>query len=187
MGAGTVLLARLAMNHHFINVFAMALGISTADTVMAILASLGLKVLEYYLPLDNPALYGLMGIILLVFAVYLWKTPPSSLKNAHRMSHATYFLTGFSLTTLNPMVLPGFVALFAALDLSFNVPPLVHAYAMVALFLGCALWWYGLTVMIFFLTKSRGEKSLNAINKGLAGIMVVLSISILIRGASDLF
>ena len=174
------------MSHHIVSVFAIALGISIADTTMAALASLGLKALEHCLPLNNPVLYLLMGILLLVFAIHLWRTPPSHLKSARQMSHITYFLTGFSLTVLNPVILPGFIALFATLDLSFNVSPLVHIYLMIALFLGCALWWYSLAVMILFLTKSKGQKSLDLINKGLASIMAVLSISVFIRGVLSL-
>ena len=182
VGAGTVLLARLAMGHHFGNVIALALGITVADTIIAALASLGLKVLEHYLPLNNPFLHSTMGLILLGFAAYLWCTPPSIVKGAPKMSAAAHFFTGFSLTTLNPFVLTGFVALFAALDLTFDVTPLMHLYLLIALFLGCVLWWYILTLLIFLLTKNRGNQALDVINKGLAGVMAILGLYALIRG-----
>ena len=182
VGAGTLLIARLAITHDFLALTVLALGVGTADALMGAVASLGIKALDAYLPHHHPVIYVVMGLLLASFALYLWYTPFSKSKNTKKWGLWTYFFTGFSITALNPLTLAGLVALFSALNLSFQVSMAMHILLIASLFLGCCSWWFGLTLVIFNLTKNKGNHALKMINTSLAGVMGALGVYVFLRG-----
>ena len=185
VGPVTVLVSRMTMQRHLFVALTLALGVSIADALMALLASFGVKVLGVWIPLDSQGFYIVVGVLLAGFSFYLWRTPPDQNRRAHCPSPLGGFLSGFSLTILNPLTLGGLITLFSILHIPFYEKQLwEHFFLISILFLGSCSWWFFLIGSIFVFTKNRKSKTLKMINTILACIVLCLGLYALVRGLS---
>ncbi len=186
VGAATLFISYFTLKRQWVQVGALALGVSVADGVIALMASLGAKIVERWVPAPSPHVYGVIGVLLICFALYLWHKPPQHSVAQKKQRPFFAFISGFSLTILNPLTAGALVVLFSLFNLSFHGGALHHGLLILSLFLGSCAWWCFLAASIFFMTQ-KNPHNLEKINRALAIIVLMLALYALTKGMVPLF
>ena len=158
-------------------------GAAISDLFYCILTGFGLSFIEEFLERNQNIIQLVGSIVLIAFAVYLFKkNPVSSLKTpeqeAAKISPHKNILGGFLFTFSNPLILFFIIGLFTQFD--FMKPELMFYHYIagyVAIFGGALLWWYGVT---FFVNKVRGHinvRSLWLINRIIGSILLAMGVA----------
>jgi threonine/homoserine/homoserine lactone efflux protein len=161
------------------------LGAATADTIYALIAAFGLRIISDFLLAEQLWLRLIGGAFLLYLG---WKTfftiPTGKIKESKHTTLFNDFISTFFLTITNPMTILSFLAVFAALGLSTVKGNYFQAAELVfGVFFGSAAWWLIISEGVQLFRKKVNQKVMQWINRiaGLiiAGFGVVALVSIL--------
>ncbi len=157
-------------------------GAALSDLVYCLLTGLGLSFVTEFIERQQLLLQLAGGIVLAIFAAYLFrKNPTRSLKSvstAPATNYWTDFVTGFLLTFSNPLILFFIVGLFARFCIilpDYGVHHYIFAY--LCIFGGALLWWYGVTWLVNRLRRRFNVRSLWLVNRIIAVILFVMGIA----------
>ena len=122
------------------------------------------------------------SIVLIAFAIYLFKkNPASSLKTpeqeAAQISPHKNILGGFLFTFSNPLILFLIIGLFARFN--FSIPEISFYYYIAgyaAIFTGAILWWQFVTFSVNKLRAHFNVRSMWLINKIIGVIILIFAI-----------
>ena len=157
------------------------LGAALSDLIYCLLAGLGLSFVTDFIESQQLWLQLCGGVVLVVFAAYLFRKNPTrslkSVKVAPATNFWTDFVTGFLFTFSNPLILFFIVGLFARFVLILPDYGLHHyIFAYVCIFAGAVLWWYGVTWLVNKLRKRFNVRSLWLVNRIIAIILLIMGI-----------
>lgn len=167
--------------------FISGLGAATADTLLALIAGLGLSFIIDFIK-DYGILFKLVGGLIVIFigAQIFFKSPVKQVRERRLKKNSlhTDYLSVLVLTLSNPLAVFLFIAVFAGLNLvngSSNI--LFHAVIFSGIFIGAALWWFTLTSLVNMYRDKFRLKNLWWLNKitgvaifvfGLAALISIL-------------
>lgn len=157
-------------------------GAAISDLFYCILTGFGLSFIEEFLERNQNIIQLVGSIVLIAFAVYLFKkNPVSSLKTpeqeAVKISPHKNILGGFLFTFSNPLILFLIIGLFARFN--FSIPEISFYYYIAgyaAIFAGAIIWWYFVTFSVNKLRAHFNLRSMWLINKIIGGIILIFAI-----------
>lgn len=155
-------------------------GATISDLFYCLLTGFGLSFIEEFLERNQNIIQLIGSVVLVAFAVYLFKSNPSrKLKKPDENSFSAKknILNGFLFTFSNPLIIFLIIGLFARFN--FMVPGLKFYHYIVgfaAIAAGALLWWY---LVSFFIDKVRSHFNLRSmwlINKIIGGVILIFAI-----------
>ncbi|WP_022726693.1 LysE family translocator [Fodinicurvata sediminis] len=159
------------------------LGVAVADAIFAALVAYGARwVADEMLPYRDLLRYAGGLVIILLGVRTCLQSPKTRLPRGVSLSGST-FLTSFMLTLANPLVLVGFIAIFAALDLGEVIQSNQQALQVIGgIFLGSMVWWLCLTGLMAAIRHHLGQRTLVWLNRGAGAVLILLGILVMIFG-----
>ncbi len=157
--------------------FISGLGASTADTLLAITAGLGLSFIINFIKIYSDLFKLLGGIVVIIIGFQIFfKSPVRQFRNSklQRSSLHTDYLSVLALTFSNPLAIFLFIAIFAGLNIVGGSHDLVfNIFIFSGIFLGSATWWFTLTSFVNIYRAKFRLKNLWWLNK-ITGILIAL-------------
>ncbi|MGM0561841.1 MAG: LysE family translocator [Pseudomonadota bacterium] len=159
------------------------LGVAVADAIFAALVAYGARwVADEMLPYRDLLRFGGGAVVILLGVRTCLQTPKARLPRNVSLSGST-FLTSFMLTLANPLVLVGFIAIFAALDLAEVIQDTHHALQVIGgIFLGSMVWWFCLTGLMAAIRHHLDQRTLVWLNRGAGAALILLGLLVMIFG-----
>ena len=174
VGPVAVVSIERTLRHGLVAGFAVGLGAALADTILGAVAGFGLTFLADMITENGDPIRLVGGIILIVMGAVLILSRQSTRRRpitAADLAHA--FLSAFVITITNPITIFAFLAIFAGLGFTESLTTLGHAALFVGgVFLGAALWWLSLSVMVSRFRDRVSERTLATI-KGASGYLIL--------------
>jgi threonine/homoserine/homoserine lactone efflux protein len=154
--------------------FVSGLGAASADLIYGAIAALGLTSLSGFLVAQQSWVRLVGGLFLVYLGVRTLTSKPASRAAAARpggllVSYASTLL----LTLTNPITILSFVAVFAGLGLATPMATYAAAGLLVlGVFLGSALWWLVLSMMVGSLRSRSTPRAMLWVNR-LSGLAIL--------------
>lgn len=168
------------------------IGAAISDLFYCILTGFGLSFIEEFLEKNQNIIQLAGSIVLIAFAIYLFKkNPASSLKtpqeeNAQISPHKN-ILGGFLFTFSNPLILFLIIGLFARFN--FSIPEIGFYYYIagyIAIFCGAVIWWEFVTFSVNKLRAHFNLRSMWLINRIIGVIILLFAIVGIVTGVTNL-
>lgn len=166
------------------------IGAALSDLTYCLLTGLGMSFITDFILAKELLLQVAGSLVLIAFAVYLFKKNPTIALKKPDTEHNTFwtdFGTGFLFTFANPLILFFIIGLFARFNFllpEFRYYHYITGYA--SIFGGALLWWWMIT---FFVNKVRAHfnvRSLWIFNRIISGILTIMALVGLYRGLTGL-
>jgi threonine/homoserine/homoserine lactone efflux protein len=157
--------------------FISGLGAASADTILAMVAGLGLSFIIDFIK-DYSIIFKLIGGLIVIFIGMriFFKSPVRQFRERKlkKTSLHTDYLSVLAITLSNPLAVFLFIAIFA----SFNFIKEIHDFISIigtfsGIFLGASLWWLTLTSFINIYRDKIRLKNLWWLNK-ITGVAISL-------------
>ncbi len=170
--------------------FFTGVGASLSDIVYCLLTGLGLSFVTDFIESNQNLLQVIGSLVLIIYAVYLFKNNPSRSLKPPVESATNYwrdFVTGFLFTFSNPLILFFIIGLFARfnfLDTHYRFYHYIIGYT--SIIVGAVGWWFLIT---FFVNKVRAHfnvRSLWLVNRSIAVILLIMSTVGFVLGIKEL-
>lgn len=155
--------------------FFTGLGAVFSDLTYCMLTGFFLSFMTDFIESNQFMLQIVGGIVLLGFAVYLFRKNPTRALQPSVKVATNYWrdiVTGFILTFSNPLILFFIIGLYARFN--FLLPdyePYHIAVAYATIFVGALLWWYLVTWIVSKLRRRVNVRSLGFINRAIGLIL----------------
>jgi threonine/homoserine/homoserine lactone efflux protein len=155
--------------------FATGFGAALADTLFGAMACYGVSVVSSFLTEQNQVFRLFGGLILIILGIRSLYKPAiegtAEKRRAHQIVGA--FISSFVLMLTNPMTIFAFAAVVAGMgglsSIDFRSPLIMVA----GIFVGCMLWWAGLSLSTRYFFKSRiTERSMRNLNRATGALLV---------------
>ena len=162
-------------------------GAATADALYGALACFGVNFLNSFLMRQQKLLSWMGAIFLGYFGIKTFFAEPTHRVRLIGTRDALgMYLSTFFLTIGNPMTVLAFTALFAGFaDITENGG--IASALVTGVFLGSALWWLLLVILVSFLRAKIDWRILSFINKASGIILIVCALIILLSLRYPLF
>lgn len=163
-------------------------GAAASDLIYCLLTGLGLSLVTDFIESHQSMLQIAGSVVLLVYAVYLYRSNPSAALRAASPPPASQqpykdLLTGFLFTFSNPLILFFIIGLFARFNF---LAPEFKAYHYVAGYLaiaaGALLWWFGITHAVDRMRSHFNLRSMRLVNRIIGCIIALMSVFGIITG-----
>lgn len=191
MGPIGMLVIQRTLNKGRAAAFFTGIGASLSDFIYCLLTGLGLSFVTDFIESNKNVLQIIGSVMLILYAVYLFKANPSRALNKPRKEQPnTYwrdFVTGFFFTFSNPLILFFIISLFAR----FNFMDTEHQFyhyilGYFSIIIGAIGWWFLIT---FFVNKVRGHfnvRSMWLVNRVLAVLLLAMALVGFFTGIKNL-
>lgn len=190
MGPIGMLVIQRTLNKGRTAAFFTGVGASLSDIVYCLLTGLGLSFVTDFIESNQNLLQVIGSLVLIIYAVYLFKNNPSRSLKPPVESATNYwrdFVTGFLFTFSNPLILFFIIGLFARfnfLDTHYHFYHYIIGYT--SIIVGAVGWWFLIT---FFVNKVRAHfnvRSLWLVNRSIAVILLIMSTVGFVLGIKEL-
>ncbi len=190
MGPIGMLVIQRTLNKGRTAAFFTGVGASLSDIVYCLLTGLGLSFITDFIESNQNLLQVIGSLVLIIYAVYLFKNNPSRSLKPPVESATNYwrdFVTGFLFTFSNPLILFFIIGLFARfnfLDTHYRFYHYIIGYT--SIIVGAVGWWFLIT---FFVNKVRAHfnvRSLWLVNRSIAVILLIMSTVGFVLGIKEL-
>ena len=157
------------------------IGAALSDLFYCLLIGLGLSFITDFIEQQQIWLQLLGGIVMGVYAIYLFRKNPTrtlkSAENSQSSSLLTYLVTGFFLTISNPLILFFIIGLFARFSLILpDQTTIDYVFAYSCILGGALLWWYGVTWIVSRLRRRFNVRALGLVNRIIAIILMAMGL-----------
>ena len=191
MGPIGMLVIQRTLNKGRLAAFYTGIGAAISDIIYCLLTGLGLSFVTDFIESNRDILQVAGSAMLIVYAVYLFRSNPSRALNKAEVEPAnTYWSdlgTGFLFTFSNPLILFFIISLFARfnfMDAHYMIYHYIIGYLSIAL--GAIGWWF---VITFFVNKVRSHfnmRSLWLVNRVMAVLITTMAFIGFITGIKHL-
>lgn len=190
MGPIGMLVIQRTLNKGRTAAFFTGVGASLSDIVYCLLTGLGLSFVTDFIESNQNLLQVIGSLVLIIYAVYLFKNNPSRSLKPPVESATNYwrdFVTGFLFTFSNPLILFFIIGLFARfnfLDTHYRFYHYIIGYT--SIIVGAVGWWFLIT---YFVNKVRAHfnvRSLWLVNRSIAVILLIMSTVGFVLGIKEL-
>ncbi len=160
------------------NGFVSGLGAAVGDALFAAVAAFGLTAASSLVVTFGDVLQAVGGVFLVGLGIHTFLSKPAdtdTVRTSTRSNLIAAVLATFVLTITNPATMLGFVAIFGGVGGLVTTEPglITAAFLVVAVFIGSALWWLGVTMTVGLLRGGMTEQHLFMINR-VSGVLIVL-------------
>jgi len=185
LGPIGVICIQRTINKGRLSGFVSGLGAASADAIFAAIAGFSLTLIIAFIEERKLVIEFIGGIIVILLGIKTFYTNPVSQLRRHKKKKNKLiedFVSVLLLTITNPFAIFLFVAMFAALDITYEGDNILLSLVPLAgVFIGGSLWWFTLSSLVnLFRTKFR-LKQLWWINKIAGAVIFVLGVLALIN------
>jgi len=160
--------------------FISGLGAASADTIVAIIAGLGLSFVIIFFKSNSHILVILGSLIMIVLGVRIFlKSPAKQVRERKMKKNNLYtdYLSVLILTLSNPLTIFVFIAIFAGLNLVFGTNGFILKMLIFSgIFIGASCWWFLLTSLVNIYREKFNLKNLWWLNKITGGIIIAFGV-----------
>ena len=160
--------------------FISGLGAASADTLVAIIAGLGLSFVIIFFKSNSHILVILGSLIMIVLGVRIFlKSPAKQVRERKMKKNNLYtdYLSVLILTLSNPLTIFVFIAIFAGLNLVFGTNGFILKMLIFSgIFIGASCWWFLLTSLVNIYREKFNLKNLWWLNKITGGIIIAFGV-----------
>jgi threonine/homoserine/homoserine lactone efflux protein len=160
--------------------FISGLGAASADTLIAIIAGLGLSFVIKFFNSNSNILVILGGIILIFLGVRIFlKSPVKQVRERKMKKNNLYtdYLSVLILTLSNPLTIFVFIAIFAGLNIVYGANGFILKILIFSgIFIGASFWWFLLTSFVNIYRAKFRLKNLWWLNKITGGIIIAFGV-----------
>ena len=157
--------------------FMSGFGAASADTLLAIVAGLGLSFVIDFIAIHNIIFKVVGGIIVIIIGLRIFYKNPVKQVRERRLGKSslhTDYLSVFFLTLSNPLAVIYMIALFAGLNpLKGSHDALSYITVFTGIIIAASLWWFLLSTFVSIYRKKFRLKSLWWLNK-ITGLLIVI-------------
>jgi len=171
--------------------FVSGLGAATSDTILAVIAGLGLSFIINFISIhiDILKLFGGLLVIFIGFRIF-FKSPVTQVRERKlkRNDLHTDYLSVLGITLTNPIAIFLFIAVFTGLNLvNRSLNYFFNVMLFTGIFLGASLWWFTLSSLVSKYHDRFRLKNLWWLNKISGVIIALFGLIALLSGIIDLF
>jgi threonine/homoserine/homoserine lactone efflux protein len=177
LGPIGIILINRTIKRGFLSGFFSGLGLSTADTILAILAGLGFSVIISFIKEEQFIITIISGVVLIAVGVKVFlANPVKELRNREQANKSLWrdYYSVFVLSISNPYTIFIFVAFFSGIHISKDLKPeMVPFFLIPGVFIGTISWWFFLS---YFLSRFQRKIRLRAIVRinRIGGISIII-------------
>lgn len=170
--------------------FVTGLGASLSDIIYCLLTGLGLSFVTDFIESNQNVLQVIGSVVLIVYAVYLFRNNPSRQLKPRAEHSNTYwkdFATGFLFTFSNPLILFFIIGLYARFNFLDYVSEFYHyLVGYLAIIAGAVIWWFIITFSVNKVRSHFNVRSLWLINRIIATIIFIMATFGFVVGIKEL-
>ena len=160
--------------------FISGLGAASADTIVAIIAGLGLSFVIIFFKSNSHILVILGSLIMIVLGVRIFlKSPAKQVRERKMKKNNLYtdYLSVLILTLSNPLTIFVFIAIFAGLNLVYGAYDFfLKMLIFSGIFIGASFWWFLLTSLVNIYREKFNLKNLWWLNKITGAIIIAFGV-----------
>ncbi|MCF8363516.1 MAG: LysE family transporter, partial [Prolixibacteraceae bacterium] len=190
-GAMAVLVVQRTANRNLKSGFYTGLGIAITDTIWALIAGFSVSFVIEFLREHQMIIQVIGALVLLALGIHIFMSHPLKTIKRYKQKGTSPLQCMFSsmlIALSNPLVVLAYIAVFASVNIIFNIhhlwSPTVFAFAF---FIGAVTWWLFLTNLVNYFRHHFNLRILWWFNKisGVAIMIFVLvsTIIVLVSGS----
>ena len=188
VGPIAILIIQRTLQKGRLHGFFSGLGAATSDTFYALLAIIGLSVVLSFIE-ENKLIIQIAGsAIMMIFGVYIFfQNPAKNIEKSkgEKSSYWVDYITSFSLTLSNPLMIFLYIGLFAQYNFVTSESHFIEiAIGIISVFVGAGLWWFLLTLLASIFRKRFNIRGLWILNKATGCLIFVIALVALISSVS---
>ena len=184
LGPIGVIVIRRTLGKGRLSGFVSGLGAASADTLLAIIAGLGLVFVIDYINNHNVLFKILGGIVVIIIGIQIFlKNPIDQVKERKlkKSSLHTDYLSVLFLTLSNPLAVVYMLGLFAGINpLNGSHSPFAYVLVFLGIFIAASAWWFSLSTFINIYRRKFRLRSLWWLNKITGAIIALFGIATII-------
>lgn len=177
---GTLTLQR-TINYNSKVGFITGLGSSVADILYACIGVFGISIISYFLIKHQIVINIIGSIFIFVMGIQTIKKQAELKKEKTANGLGKIFLSSFVIGITNPATILSFIFAFSYFNIMENIKLLNGILLLLGVLIGTLIWW---TILVFIgnkLKKNINENRLKIINIVFGVLLIVFSISIVIK------
>lgn len=188
VGPIAILIIQRTLQKGRLHGFFSGLGAATSDTFYALLAIVGLSVVLSFIE-ENKLIIQIVGsAIMMIFGIYIFfQNPAKNIEKSkgEKSSYWVDYITSFSLTLSNPLMIFLYIGLFAQYNFVTSESHFLEiAIGICSVFVGAGLWWFLLTLLASIFRKRFNIRGLWILNKATGLLIFVIALVALISSIS---
>ena len=188
VGPIAILIIQRTLQKGRLHGFFSGLGAATSDTFYALLAIVGLSVVLSFIE-ENKLIIQIVGsAIMMIFGIYIFFQNPAKNIEKSKSEKSSYwvdYITSFSLTLSNPLMIFLYIGLFAQYNFVTSESHFLEiAIGICSVFVGAGLWWFLLTLLASIFRKRFNIRGLWILNKATGLLIFVIALVALISSIS---
>ena len=188
VGPIAILIIQRTLQKGRLHGFFSGLGAATSDTFYALLAIVGLSVVLSFIE-ENKLIIQIVGsAIMMIFGIYIFFQNPAKNIEKSKSEKSSYwvdYITSFSLTLSNPLMIFLYIGLFAQYNFVTSESHFLEiAIGICSVFVGAGLWWFLLTLLASIFRKRFNIRGLWILNKATGLLIFVIALVALISSVS---
>jgi threonine/homoserine/homoserine lactone efflux protein len=177
LGPIGIILINRTIKRGLLSGFFSGLGLATADTILALLAGLGFRMIISFIKEERFIISICAGIILIGLGVKVFlSSPVKDFRNREKKHKSLWrdYYSIFVLSISNPYTIFIFVAFFSGIHIHGNIrPELVPFFLIPGVFAGTLAWWVLLSYFVSRFKRKFRLRVVVKINK-IAGAAIIL-------------
>ena len=188
VGPIAILIIQRTLQKGRLHGFFSGLGAASSDTFYALLAIVGLSVVLSFIE-ENKLIIQIAGsAIMMIFGIYIFfQNPAKNIEKSkgEKSSYWVDYITSFSLTLSNPLMIFLYIGLFAQYNFVTSESHFLEiAIGIISVFVGASLWWFLLTLLASIFRKRFNIRGLWILNKATGCLIFVIALVALISSVS---
>lgn len=188
VGPIAILIIQRTLQKGRLHGFFSGLGAASSDTFYALLAIVGLSVVLSFIE-ENKLIIQIIGsAIMMIFGIYIFfQNPAKNIEKSkgEKSSYWVDYITSFSLTLSNPLMIFLYIGLFAQYNFVTSESHFIEiAIGIISVFVGAGLWWFLLTLLASIFRKRFNIRGLWILNKATGCLIFVIALVALISSVS---
>ena len=176
LGPLGILCIQRTINRGFLSGLVTGIAAAMADLLYALIAGFGISVIATFFDENQIAIRIIGGIIVIFLGIRIYISNPAKQFRRQKTQKRNYisdYISGFIITTTNPMVIVIFGAAFASLGIGEAEYNKSIAITITGIFTGAISWWISLTVVVNIFREKVNLRKLWWINK-ITGVLAIL-------------
>lgn len=180
-GAMAVLVIQRTANRNLKSGFYTGLGIAITDTIWALIAGFSVSFVIDFLREYQMVIQVIGGLVLFALGLHIFRSHPLEAIKRFKQKGSTPLQCMFSSMLIafsNPLVVLAYIAVFAGINVIFNIHHLWSPTVFsLAFFIGATIWWIILTNLINYFRHHFNLRILWWFNK-ISGVAIMLFVLI---------
>ena len=190
VGPIAILIIQRTLQKGRLHGFFSGLGAASSDTFYALLAIVGLSVVLSFIE-ENKLIIQIAGsAIMMIFGIYIFfQNPAKNIEKSkgEKSSYWVDYITSFSLTLSNPLMIFLYIGLFAQYNFVTSESHFIEiAIGIISVFVGAGFWWFFLTLLASIFRKRFNIRGLWILNKATGCLIFVIALVALISSVSGI-